>query len=80
MSAGIQPNKFPISKNVNKLQTGKTKTIAAKVNDLSSAKRSDEIIAINFPELVLARLSTLRAVTLSKRTAHKVLRIFIEVM
>jgi hypothetical protein len=52
----------------------------AKVKVLSTANKSDEIIAINLPELVLARLSMLRAVTLSNMTAQRVLLILIDVM
>jgi len=50
------------------------------VKDRSKANKSEEIIAISLPELVFARLSTLRAVTLSNITAQRVLLILIEVI
>ena len=78
--AGIHPNLLPTYKKVNKLQTGETMISGAKVKVLSTANKSDEIIAINLPELVLARLSMLRAVTLSNMTAQRVLLILIEVI
>lgn len=78
--AGIQPNILPIYKKVNRLQMGDTKMSGAKVKVLSTAKRSDEIIAISLPEFVFARLSTLNAVTLSNITAQRVLRMRIEIM
>ena len=70
----------PTYKKENKLQMGETTIKDAKLKVLSTANKSEEIIAISFPELVFARLSILRAVTLSNMTAHNVLLILMEVM
>jgi hypothetical protein len=80
ITAGIHPNLKPTYKKVNKLHTGETTINEAKLKVRSTANKSEEIMAINFPELVFARLSTLRAVTLSNITAHNVLLILIEVI
>ena len=71
---------LPTYRKVNKLQIGETTISEAKLKVLSTANKSDEIIAISLPELVLARLSMLRAVTLSNMTAQRVLLILIDVM